>query len=82
MLLFFTFIIAILATYGVSKIVTAYDGPYEVFYKLRDKYPLSPFLCLVCTAVWVAVPICIFSGLSVIDYMAVIGAVILMEVKL
>lgn len=81
MFLFFTFGIAVLATYGTSKIISEYDGPYSIFTKIRNKYPLSPFLCVVCTSVYLAVPISVVSGLSIIGYLAVIGSIILIEVK-
>lgn len=71
-----------LAVYAISKLLSAYDGPFDVFKILREKFPMSPLVCAVCTAVWVAIPFSIFSGISFLDYFAVIGIVILLEVKL
>lgn len=77
-----TLVTAILATYGISKLLTSYSGPYELFSSLRQKYPLSPLSCLICTSTWLAAPIAIISGLSIIEYLAILGVIILVENKL
>lgn len=71
-------VIGVFATYGISKLITSYDGLWGVFLRLRDKFT-TPFNCTVCTAVWVAVPIALFAGVGILGYLAIIGAVILIE---
>ena len=45
------FLVACFGTYGVSQIITHYDGPFDIFYKLRSKFKV--FRCYVCTSVWI-----------------------------
>lgn len=70
-------IIAAIATYGVSALIAEYGGPFDIFLRLRQK--LRVLECTVCLSVWLAIPISIFSGLDIIGYLAVIGAVIIIE---
>ena len=72
-------LILALATYGVSKLLVEYDGFGDIFYKLRAKSWLSMLNCVVCTSVYIAVPIAIFSGVGVLGYLAILGIVILIE---
>lgn len=69
-------LIAILATYSVSTLLTQYDGPLNLF-RFMQKY--KPFNCTVCTGVIVAVPIALTSGLTLTEYLATIGIVIVMD---
>lgn len=70
-------LIATLATFGLSALISNYDGPYDVFNKLKSKY--SVFRCTVCLSVWVAIPISILMYLGIVEYTAIIGAVIIIE---
>lgn len=47
-------IITIFAVYGISVLLTASDGPWGIFIRLRNKFPNSPLQCLKCTATWVS----------------------------
>ena len=72
-----------LATYGVSKLITDYDGAFDIFYKLRGKY--KALTCTVCVSVWVATILSIvlfLGGFWLLTVLAVIGAVIFVEQKL
>lgn len=75
-------IISSLATYGVSSLLTNYEGFHGIFSKLRDKYPDSFLQCLVCTSVIVSIFICFMSGVGILGWLAVIGIIILVEQKL
>jgi hypothetical protein len=68
---------AIIASFGVSALVSSYDGIFGVFAKLRSH--IKALNCTVCTSVYVAVPIAYFSDIGVIGYLCVIGGVILLE---
>lgn len=63
-------IIAILATYAVSTLLSTYDGAFNVFTELRE---LGIPSCAVCIAVWIAIPISLIMGVSFIEYFAVLG---------
>lgn len=74
--------LAILATFGISSLLTEYSGFYNIFHKLRYKArgELKSMLeCMICTAVWLAIPVSIVLGVGFMGYLAVIGGVILLE---
>lgn len=75
-------VIFILAVYGVCVLLVEYDGPRNMFLRLRDKYPKSALKCVVCTSVWVSlllfVPVLLEFGYYLTP-LAAIGAVILLE---
>ena len=73
----FEFLLALLATFGVSALVSYYDGLADAFVKVRSK--VSIFNCCVCLSVWVAIPITIVAGLGFIEYLAIVGSVIIIE---
>lgn len=75
-------VIAALATYGLSSLVAYQDGLYDVFLKLRQKYPNSAFVCPVCLSLWVAVPFSILTWLGLTWLLlpiAIVGVVIILE---
>jgi len=73
-------ILSTLATFGFSALIVDYDGPGEVFVKLRAKVKL--FRCVVCLSVWVA-PIILgliaYQQMWVIYTLATVGVIILIE---
>ena len=73
MILVFTGII-----YGLSSLLTRYEGPFGVFERLRHVKPLENVLrCSVCTSVWVAFP---FIVLWPLEALAGLGfAILLLE---
>lgn len=76
-------IVYILAVYGVSSLLTSYDGLYAVFLRLRNKYPNSALKCMVCTSVWASlvlfIPILLGIGFIILTPLAAIGAIILIK---
>lgn len=71
-------LIALLATYGVTRLLVGYDAPFNLFLKLRKTRLLKKVLdCSVCASVWVAIPISYGMGIGVWGYLAVIGAFVL-----
>lgn len=68
-------VIAILATYGVSTLVADYDGPRDIFIRLRKRSKF--FECAVCLSPWVAVIPALLIGLSFVEYIAVVGGTII-----
>lgn len=76
---FITIFITALATLGISSLISQYNGAFDVFQKLRNKFPRSPLTCTVCLSVWVAIPLSIFTGIGFIGYLAVIGLIIIEE---
>ena len=73
---YLTLIVAILAVYGVSTLFAEYNGFKDVFIKLRK---MGMPDCAVCLSVWIAIPISIIAGLSIVEYLSVIGGVILLS---
>lgn len=70
-------IIAILATYGIVTLVSQYDGPNDLFKKLRkDK---KVFECSVCLTPWIALVPAIFMPLGFFEYLSVVGATVLLD---
>lgn len=70
-------LIVSLATYGMCKLVSEYDGPFNVFQRIRSQF--KAFLCLACSSVWVCAPLALFTGLSVVEYFAAIGIVLILD---
>ena len=57
----FTFVLAGLAVYRLSRMLTDEEGPFSVFMKLRALAPKETWLsrgveCIICVSVWVAIP--------------------------
>lgn len=76
------FLITALAVYGLSALISEYEGPFEAFKRLRGKYPNSALTCVVCTSVWLAVPISLISIYFGVEWLipsAIVGAVIVGE---
>ena len=74
------FLITALATFGSASLVTNYDGPFEVFLKLRSRFKL--FRCTVCLSCWLAFPMLYLTAigaLSVVLSFAIIGLIIITE---
>lgn len=72
-------IIASLATYGISALISNYSGIFNLFERLRNRYPDSAFHCVVCLSVWVAIPISLAMSIGIIGYLAVVGIVIALD---
>ena len=78
----FNLLLLILSVYGASKLLTDYDGPFDVFYKLRKH--LHALTCTVCVSVWIAFIFSLllfFGQYWFITVVAVVGAVIFIEDK-
>lgn len=72
-------LLATLATYGISSLLTMYDGPWDAFIKLRDKFPFPPFTSLMVMCIYVGIPVAYLSGLCLLEYLAMIGIVAILE---
>jgi len=58
------FLIAALATWRLSFLLTQEEGPWRIFAKLRERLvntmPGRALACLYCTSMWVAAPIALY----------------------
>ena len=72
---YLTIIVNMLAVYAVSTLLAEYNGFRDIFMKLRKKGLPD---CAVCLSVWTAIPAALLTGLSVVEYLAVVGGVILL----
>jgi len=71
------FVYAVLATFGVSALISNYDGPQGVLVLLRAH--VAAARCCVCLSVWLGIPIALLTGVGVVGYLAIVGTVILLE---
>jgi hypothetical protein len=62
--IYFRFLIAALATWRISFLLTREDGPGGIFASLREKSKATFsgrfFECLKCTGMWVSIPLAFF----------------------
>lgn len=75
-------IIASLATYGISSLLTEYSGIKDIFIKARLRFPNSALNCIVCTSVYVSIALFIIVLLGLGYYLtpfAVVGVVIILD---
>lgn len=73
-----SFIITALAVYGMSTLIAEYDGPFDIFKKVRGSTKSSLFTCVVCIACWLAIPVTLLGlhvGILWLMPLAVIGAI-------
>lgn len=64
-----------LATYGISTLLSDYDGPLGIFNELRANF--SVFRCGVCLSVWVGLVLAILTLTHPMVYLAALGLSIL-----
>lgn len=60
-----TFILASLAVYRLSRMITDEEGPFSIFTKLRALFLPTDWFgrgleCIMCLSVWVALPIALW----------------------
>lgn len=72
-------LIAALATFGLAALISQYDGPDKMFARLRKRDKSKLTHCPVCLSVWLAIPISILAGIGLVEYIAIIGIVIIIE---
>ena len=81
------FVLAVLATWRVSFLLTQEDGPWDVFTRLRHATAGSmagrALECLYCTSMWVAIPAALFvtpvSARTVVTWLAISGGACLLH---
>jgi hypothetical protein len=57
----FELLIVFLSVYGISSLLVDYDGPFGIFYRLRNLNRLRSVLrCQVCTGFYLALPFLLF----------------------
>ena len=79
----YNLLILILSVYGMSKLLVDYDGPFGIFYTLRNH--VGALNCTVCTSVYVAILFSVLLALGwywFITVFAVVGAIIFVEQRL
>lgn len=77
------FISLTLGTYAITLILTQADGPYGLIYKLRTIKQVDDFgllNCYFCTALWVALFLCLITGNLGLFFIAWGGATIIDKV--
>lgn len=62
-------LLASLAVYRLSRMITDEEGPFAVFTKLRGAFPPLNWVgrgleCIMCVSVWIALPVALYIDLS------------------
>lgn len=74
---FLSLVMCILASYGIVTIISAYDGPFGIFVRIRSKF-MSLFSCNVCLLPYAALMSFAFTDLGLVGYLATIGGGVLL----
>jgi len=76
-------VLAVLAVWRLTHLVTKEDGPWDVFRRLRRMFSGQLLSCFYCLSVWVAAPFVWFTGGSAaerfVTWWALSGAAVLLE---
>ncbi len=83
----YSFILCILATWRITHLLQAEDGPFDLVFHLRKKAGAGFFGdlldCFYCLSIWIALPFALWLGLSwqekLLLWPALSGAAILLE---
>ena len=81
------FVVLTLATWRITHLIQAEDGPWDVIFKIRkfvgNGLAGSLMDCFYCLSIWVAIPFAIIAGNKLSEYisytMAFSGAAILIQ---
>lgn len=67
------FLYSILATYAVSLITSKYDGPYDIFVKMREKWlkKYKAFGCFVCSSMYVSLAVSLMNYTNLKDFILI-----------
>lgn len=70
-IVFFHFIIATLAVWRITHLISKEDGPFDLVFKLRKQLGQGFFGslldCFYCLSLWIAIPFGIWVGISTIE---------------
>lgn len=72
----FDIVISTLGVYGISVLLAEYSGPKNIFLKLREKGLPD---CVPCLSVYIAIIPVLSLSMSFFEYLAIIGATIIIE---
>jgi hypothetical protein len=81
------FVLCCLATWRLTHLITAEDGPWDIIVRLRtwmgDSIGGRIMDCFYCASIWVAIPFCFVVGHTVpgwiVAWLAISGAASLLE---
>lgn len=71
-------LLSFISAYGFITMITQYDGVFGVFKKLREIFFI--FRCGVCLSPWVG--LLFIPNLSLLEYTALVGALVIAENRL
>lgn len=83
----FEFVLAALATWRITHLLSKEDGPFDLIFRLRRQLGQSLFGslldCFYCLSIWIALPFAIWLGIGwkekVLMWLALSGAACLLE---
>ena len=65
------FIILTLATWRITHLIQAEDGPWDVIFKIRkllgNGFAGSLMDCFYCLSIWIAIPFALIAGKTLVD---------------
>ena len=75
-------ILCAFGVYAVTLVISSYSGPFHAFSKFRQALPdglKELFTCFVCLSWWIGAIFAFSVGLNFLEYLAVVGAAIMVE---
>jgi hypothetical protein len=71
-----------LGVYVLTLVISSYSGPLGLFSRFRNclPKPLNDLVtCFTCLSFYVAIPFCLFNGLDLLQYFAVVGLAVVVN---
>lgn len=66
-------------TFGITLLITSYDGPFGILYKLRERTNSDLFTCPICCGFWVSIIVTAAVHPSIILWLAGFGVFAFLE---
>lgn len=63
-----------LGSYGISTLLSDYEGPFDLFTKIRTVGKV--FRCSTCLSFWISIIVSLITGLGFVETLAVIGGAV------
>lgn len=71
-------LVAVFGTYGIATLLSDYNGPFRAFQRLRHSKMGELFECNVCLSPYIALAFALGLGLGLWEYLAVVGACVVL----
>lgn len=78
------FVLATLAAYRISRMISFEDGPFDIFSRIRGRIDPSQktwvgrgLACIVCVSFWVTLIVALLIGASALEWLAMAGLIVI-----